>query len=244
MKRGRKAPKEQVKKQKKQRDQRAKDAAQRSKDTVSQRHKPRRQVQYLREKSISSDDPHWPWPLWPHELKGPWWKVQALYMRRLALYSHFRVPYPQHRYHMPPLPQEGVSSAVQSSESVPSAVQSSEGVSSAVQSSEGVSASMQGDGLGNNCNRRPKIGDSWLGVKWASARHKLNIYFQALAVMRYNGLDMCIEACHTGRNLRLMKNAAKAFMNAETFASLAEDIAMESDKRDKPDGMRYFCAQL
>ncbi len=45
---------------------------------------------------IHPDDTHWPWPLFPYEIKGPLWKVRAKWSRR-ELYTHLGVVYPSYR---------------------------------------------------------------------------------------------------------------------------------------------------
>ncbi len=89
-------------------------------------------------------------------------------------------------------------------------------------------------------NRRPKITDSRIATKWATLRHRLNVHFQALAVIRFDGRDMMTDACNRQSNLRLIKDAAKAIMNAEMYAVFSDDIKRESNHEDEPDGLRYF----
>jgi hypothetical protein len=218
---------------------------------------------------ITNDDPHWPWPLRPHELNGPWWKVQWNYARRKELYQHFNYRYPFYKDHisereaqeareadsraaaaamqqplppLPPLPrhfeqqplahiadmhralQPPVPAPVCSpSEDVPLPEQ--------VDTSDRPRASM---------NRRPKITDSKLATKWLPFRPRLNMHFQALAVIRFDGRDIMTDACNRQSNLRLMKDAAKAIMNAEQYSTFSDDIKRESNHEDEPDGMRYY----
>jgi hypothetical protein len=89
-------------------------------------------------------------------------------------------------------------------------------------------------------NRRPKITDSGIATKWATFRHRLNVHFQALAVIRFDGRDMMTDACNRRSNLRLIKDAAKAIMNAEQYSVFHEDIKKESNHEAEPDGMRYY----
>jgi hypothetical protein len=48
---------------------------------------------------IRADDNHWPWPLHPHEISGPHWKINWRWKRRVELYNHFNCTYPDH--HIP-----------------------------------------------------------------------------------------------------------------------------------------------
>ena len=50
---------------------------------------------------IRPDDAHWPWPLFPYEIKGPLWKIRAKWTRRKELFEHFGVVYPNYRYPNP-----------------------------------------------------------------------------------------------------------------------------------------------
>lgn len=50
----------------------------------------------LSEICISTDDPHWPWPLTQAELQGPEWKVRARYSRVLEMYHRCNIVYPNH----------------------------------------------------------------------------------------------------------------------------------------------------
>ena len=50
---------------------------------------------------IRPDDAHWPWPLYPYEIKGPLWKIRAKWTRRKELFEHFGVVYPNYRYPNP-----------------------------------------------------------------------------------------------------------------------------------------------
>ena len=66
------------------------------------------------------------------------------------------------------------------------------------------------------------------------------MHFQALAVIRFDGRDIMTDACNRPCNLRLMKDAAKAIMNAEQYSAFSGDIKRESNHEDEPDGMRYY----
>jgi hypothetical protein len=88
-------------------------------------------------------------------------------------------------------------------------------------------------------NRRPKITDSRIATKWAPFRHRLNVHFQALAVIRFDGRDIMTDACNRPANLRWIKDAAKAIMNAEQYAAFSDDFKRESNHEDEPDGLRY-----
>ncbi len=44
-----------------------------------------------------ADDAHWPWPLFPFEVRGPLWKVQAAWSRRMELHTHLDIVYPNYR---------------------------------------------------------------------------------------------------------------------------------------------------
>ena len=45
---------------------------------------------------ILPDDDHWPWPLHPYEIKGPLWKINWRWKRRVELYENFNCVYPNH----------------------------------------------------------------------------------------------------------------------------------------------------
>jgi hypothetical protein len=143
-------------------------------------------------------------------------------MHRVALYRHFGYVYPNH-----PTAEEV---------SIPN---DSEDVSVPVQ----VDVS-RSDRAGASLNRRPRVHDSWLATKWQSIRSQLNVHFQALAIMRFDGRDLQTESCYRVHNLQLIKDAAKAFMTAEVYYEFREDLCSESDKRHEPDGLRYVSTPL
>ncbi len=96
----------------------------------------------------------------------------------------------------------------------------SEGVHSAVQESDSQLSSM---------NRRPKISDSRLAMKWTAIRPtpSLNMNYQALIILRFDCKELGTEACHSQRNLRLIKYATKCVMNAEEYEDFSHDISKE-----------------
>ena len=209
---------------------------------------------------ITQDDPHWPWPLRPHELNGPWWKVQANFTRKLGIYRHFNYLYPVYKdhiaaqeaqeaqaadssaaaaaleQHLPPLRHQPLVQIddVHPPESAPVCSPNED-----VPLPEQVDK-MTSDRPRATMNRRPKITDSWIAQKWQPMRHKLNVYFQALAVIRYDGRDMMTDACNRLTNLRMLKDAAKAIMDAEQYIAFSADIRKESSHPTEHDGLRYY----
>ena len=95
--------------------------------------------------------------------------------------------------------------------------------------SEGVTAALQEFDPRTALNRRAKISESAIAVKWASLRHPLNQHFQALMIMRYDGKSLGTEASDHVRNLRLMQDAAKCVMREEKYLDFKEDNFRESN---------------
>ncbi len=104
----------------------------------------------------------------------------------------------------------------------------SEGVHSAVQESDSQRSSM---------NRRPKISDSRLAVKWTAIQPTFHMHYQALIILHFDGKELGTEACHRQRNLWLIKDAAKCVMNAEQYRDFSDDISKECYQHSEPDGI-------
>jgi hypothetical protein len=104
--------------------------------------------------------------------------------------------------------------------------------------SDGVTAALQESDTRLVVNRRPKISESGIAVKWASMRHAINQHFQALLVMQYDGNNLRTEACDRKRNLHLLVDAARHCMNEAQLLEFREDVAAECRQMGQPDGLR------
>jgi hypothetical protein len=170
--------------------------------------------------------------------------VQWTYGRRLELFRHFKIARPNYsrwvcwqaadeadNVDRTAAPRQGLLSVIQV-DNVHRLSAPSEGVHSAAQESDSQRSSM---------NRRPKISDSWLAVKWTAIRPTLNMHYQALIIpsLRYDCKELGTEACHRPRNCRLIKDAAKCILNAEQNGDFSDDISKECGQHSEPDGMRY-----
>ena len=104
--------------------------------------------------------------------------------------------------------------------------------------SDGVTAALQESDTRLVVNRRAKISESGIAVKWASMRHTINQHFQALVIMRYDGKNLRTEACDRKRNMYLLLDAARHCMHEAQLLEFKEDVAAESRHMGQPDGLR------
>lgn len=197
----------------------------------------------LSEICISTDDPHWPWPLTQAELQGPEWQVRARYSRVLEMYHRCNIVYPNHIGAW----RSGVGRQSVDVVSVPPVQNCAAALGGgsvhalqdeAAAPSDGVTAALQESDTRLVVNRRAKITESGIAVKWASMRHTINQHFQALVIMRYDGNNLRTEACDRKRNMYLLLDAARHCMNETQLLEFKDDVAAECRHMGQPDGLR------